>query len=281
MSYTECKFKVSPYIPYNEILIAQLAEFPFESFTENEDEGILSAFIVKTDYTEDIKKYCEDLQFEGVEIDFESIEIPKENWNKQWEESFDPVNINDFCIIRAPFHEKQSGFKYEIIIEPKMSFGTGHHATTQMMVEAMSTISFVDKTVLDMGSGTGVLAILADMLGALNVDAIDIEEWAFENIQENIERNKATNVNSYLGDAALLKSLKQKYDVVLANINKNILLADMDIYDSKLKNGGDLFLSGFFVYDADDLNSCLDEMGYKLNLKTSIDDWCCLHFKKI
>lgn len=281
MSYTECKFKVVPFNPYNEILIAQLSEYPFESFTENEEESVLSAFIVNSDFTKKVKRYCEDLSFEGVEIDFESVEIPKENWNKQWEESFDPVTISDFCIIRAPFHEKQSGFKHEIIIEPKMSFGTGHHATTQMMVEAMSTISFKDKSVLDMGSGTGVLAILADMLGAKHTDAIDIEEWAYENIQENILRNNVNHVSPYLGDAALLGSLKCEYEVILANINKNILLADMNVFDSKLKKGGDLLLSGFFVYDAEDLINCLDKLGYKLILQTSVEDWCCLHFNKI
>lgn len=280
MSYIECRFKIEPFQPYNEIIVAQLSEFGFESFTESEEESNLSAFIVNTDFNQELQNFCENIHFENVQIDFESIEIPKENWNKQWEESFDPVTIDDFCIIRAPFHKKQEGFQHEIIIEPKMSFGTGHHATTQMMVKAMSTINFVNKSVLDMGSGTGVLAILSDMLKAKHTDAIDIEEWAFENIQENIERNDANYVKPYLGDASLLDSLETNYDVILANINKNILLADMKSYNAKLRSGGDMFLSGFFTYDADDLIECLGELNYSLQNRSSIEDWCCLHFIK-
>lgn len=280
MSYTECRFTINPFKPYNEIVVAQLAEYNFESFTENENETTLSAFIVDEEFTKTVKEYCENLAYEGVEMSFEAIKIAKENWNKQWEESFDPVTIDDFCIIRAPFHAVKKGFKHEIIIEPKMSFGTGHHATTQMMVKAMSTIDFAGKSVLDMGSGTGVLAILADQLGAKPIDAIDIEEWAFENIQENIDRNDAPNVKPYLGDATMLNTIKLKYEVILANINKNILLADMKVYDSKLMSGGDLFLSGFFTYDAEDLIECLSNLNYSLKKKGSIEDWCCLHFIK-
>jgi ribosomal protein L11 methyltransferase len=278
MSYTECRFKLEPFQPYNEIIVTELAELGFESFTESESE--VQAYILGDLFTEKVLEQCKQIRYEGVSICLDIIEIEKENWNQKWEESFDPVEIGDFCIIRAPFHEVKSSFKYEINIEPKMSFGTGHHATTQLMVKAMSKLDLTEKTVLDMGSGTGVLAILADFMKARKVDAIDIEDWAYENIKENLERNKTEIVLPFLGDAEFLKRMSVEYDFVLANINKNILLADLEVYDSKLKPGGQILLSGFFTYDANELINFLSKLNYKLLANNSLEDWCCLQFIK-
>ncbi|KAA3650323.1 MAG: 50S ribosomal protein L11 methyltransferase [Bacteroidetes bacterium] len=278
MSYLECKFRLNPFEPYNEIIVAQLSELGFESFAETNDEVL--AYIQLAEFNESIKNACSEMAFQGVEIAFEMKEIPKENWNQKWENSFEPVLIDDFCIIRAPFHQAKSDFKHEIIIEPKMSFGTGHHATTQLMVKLMSSIKIEGSKVIDMGSGTGVLAILAAKMKASQVDAIDIEEWAFENIQENIERNDTLMVKPYLGGAEVLNQMNKTYDVFLANINKNILLRDIPLYDLKINKGGSLLLSGFFVFDAEELVLFMEKMNYKLLSSDALQDWSCLHFKK-
>ena len=278
MSYTACKFTLDPFYPFNEILIAELSDYPFESFTE--EDQIVTAYIPTKDFDAKILETLNVPDMEGLTCSIETIEIPKENWNQKWEESFSPVTVSDFCIIRAPFHEAQANFKYELIIEPKMSFGTGHHATTQMMIEGMSEIDMTGKSVLDMGSGTGVLAILADKMGSVDIKAIDIEDWAFVNIKENIERNSVKQVEAFLGGAEIIEEINESYDLLLANINKNILLRDMLVYYKHMNEKSNLLLSGFFKHDADEIITHAEKLGLNY-LKTYInEDWCCILFDK-
>ena len=279
MDYIEVSIKLSPFRPFNEIVVAQLGELPFDSFLEEEDQSLVKAYILENDYIESDVTNAFD-QFEGlVEISFNAEKIEKVNWNQKWEENFDPVEVGVFCYVRAPFHPEKLNFKHEVIIEPKMSFGTGHHQTTQMMVELMENIDFEEKVVLDMGSGTGILAILAKKMCASEVEAIDIEEWAFENMKENFERNN-TGVTAHHGGEEVITYVGKKYDVIIANINKNILLCQFETYNSFLKSGGLLLLSGFYVTDADDLIVAKELGEYKLLEKLEKETWCGLKLQK-
>ncbi len=237
-------FKVVPLQPTTEILIAELGNAGFESFVETR-EGV-NAFIQKKDWRDNILDDIYVLNSGEFEIHFTSEEIAQVNWNKEWEKNFIPIIVDGICSIRAPFHEKPEA-AYDIIIEPKMSFGTGHHETTHMMIQYLLKTDLKDKKVLDMGCGTGVLAILAEMKGANPIDAIDIDNWCYLNTVENVERNNCMNISIYEGDVSLLKD--KRYDVIIANINRNILLNDMQKYTKSLHAGGKLFLSGFYKED--------------------------------
>ena len=279
MDYIECQFKLSPFQPFNEIIVSQLGELEFESFVEEAGESIVKAYIPKNLFEEDKVQEVLELFKGELTANFSFQTIEKVNWNKKWEENFDAVEVDDFCYVRAPFHESKAEFQHEIIIEPKMSFGTGHHQTTQMMIELMKDIDFEGKSVLDMGSGTGILAALAKKMGSEKTDAIDIEEWAFENMKENFQRNKV-DVKAYLGDAELLSSLSNSYDVVIANINKNILLRDFPIYNKSLKSKGLLLLSGFYQSDEEDIVASDSLKGYtKVDIRMK-DGWCALKLQK-
>ena len=242
--YKEYSFKIKPLQPASDILIAELGEAGFESFVE-EDDGIL-AYIQKTDWYKDILVSIEILKNNKFDISYQIKEIVQENWNVTWESNFHPIQIDNRCAVRAPFHKKFD-VEYDIIIEPKMSFGTGHHETTHMMLQFVLDHDFRGKSVLDMGSGTGVLAILAAMKGAEHIDAIDIDNWCYLNAKENVLRNHCEQINVYEGDSNLLG--KRKYDIVLANINRNILLADIAKYAENLEDNGTLFVSGFYQDD--------------------------------
>lgn len=203
--YLEYCFKVKPLQPGTEILIAELGYAGFESFVETED-GV-TAYIQKGEWRETILNEINILSSEEFKIEFTISEIAQINWNKEWEKNFEPIAVDGKCIVRAPFHPAVN-FEYEIVIEPKMSFGTGHHETTFMMLQFILENNFEGKTVLDMGCGTVVLAILAEMRGAAKLDAIDIDEWCFENSLENIQRNNCKNIQVFLGDATLLSQKK-------------------------------------------------------------------------
>ncbi|MBQ4803545.1 50S ribosomal protein L11 methyltransferase [Aquimarina sp. MMG015] len=237
-------FNISPLQPATEILIAELGNAGFESFVETE-KG-LEAFIQKEEWKESILDDIYILSSDEFEITFSTKEIEQVNWNKEWEKNFTPIVVDDTCGVRAPFHEKPE-LQYDIVIEPKMSFGTGHHETTHMMIQHLLKQDLQDKKVLDMGCGTGVLAILAEMKGAQPIDAIDIDNWCYLNTIENVERNNCKHITAYEGDAALL--LGKKYDVVIANINRNILLKDISTYANTLCTDGVLLLSGFYKED--------------------------------
>ncbi len=271
--YIEYTFKVNPLQPSSDILIAELGEAGFESFVENE-EGVL-AYIQKNDCSESILESVEILKNEKFKISFQIKEIEQENWNATWEENFNQIQVGSRCAVRAPFHEKPN-VEFDIVIEPKMSFGTGHHETTHMMLQHILDHDFKEKSVLDMGSGTGVLAILAAMKGAKHVDAIDIDHWCYLNARENITRNNSEQINVFEGDASLLGN--QKYDVIIANINRNILLADIPKYANCLNTNGTLFLSGFYEEDIPMISSKCNQVALKFEKNLKKNNWVAVKY---
>ncbi len=267
--FLEYQFAVSPLQPASEILIAQLAELGFESFEET-DTGIL-AYIAKGEGQPERVGDLQVITHPEFQITFSIKEIEQENWNETWEKEFQPIIVDKRCTVRAPFHPKPET-QFDIIIEPKMSFGTGHHQTTHMMIRFLLKTDVTDKSVLDMGCGTGVLAILAAMKGAKYIEAIDIEEWAYLNTIENIERNGQSQIHVAQGDAGLLNG--KAFDVILANINRNILIRDIPLYAKCLQNlGAILILSGFYQNDLIMVNKKCEEFGLRLEEKLEKDNW--------
>ncbi|PRP66949.1 50S ribosomal protein L11 methyltransferase [Nonlabens agnitus] len=273
--YVEYTFTVAPIEPWNDVLAAQLGTLGFESFMETE-EGLL-AYIQKDLDQEDLLKDLEILQSDHVDIAFAKAEIPPTNWNHEWESNFEAIMVDGRCEVRAPFHEKHV-VDYDIVIEPKMSFGTGHHQTTYMMMEHLLELDFKNQKVLDMGSGTGVLAILAQMRGANAVDAVDIDTWCYENALENVERNKADKVTVILGGAEVLQD--KFYDVIIANINRNILLVDIPTYSKCLSTGGLLLLSGFYEEDLEAIEAACLQAGLEYQGHRKKDNWIAPMFLK-
>jgi len=248
----------------NDIIAAHLSQLGFESFSESENG--LEGFISENNFN---KLEVEDI-FEKFFLDFHFLwtgeVIAEKNWNEEWEKNYVPVVVAGRCHIRAPFHQKIDGVDYEIEIEPKMSFGTAHHETTQMMIELMLENDFNGLKVLDMGCGTGVLAILASKMGAKEVLAIDNDEWAYRNSIENVQKNEVTNIRVLQGDDRLLGN--EKFDIIIANINRNILLQQFDAYANSLISGGLIFLSGFYE---DDISHLLEKaQSHKFNLLKKI-----------
>ncbi|WP_339837985.1 50S ribosomal protein L11 methyltransferase [uncultured Maribacter sp.] len=266
--YIEYRFTVKPKEPASDILIAELGEAGFESFVE-EDDAVL-AYIQKNDWSKNILTDIQILSNTNFEIEFDYKEIEQENWNATWEQNFQPIIVDDVCMIRAPFHNPIA-VEYDIVIEPKMSFGTGHHETTHMMLQHILKLDVKNKTVLDMGSGTGVLAILTAMRGATNIDAIDIDNWCYLNAKENVERNKMDFISVYEGDVALLKN--KKYDLIIANINRNILLADIPAYVQSLNKDGVLLLSGFYTEDLEMITQKCVELELKFEKNLERNNW--------
>lgn len=272
--YIEYDFTVSPLQPGTEILIAELGYAGFESFVETE-VGV-TAYIQKDEWNAAILEDINILKSEEFNIEHILSEIEQVNWNEEWEKNFDPIEVDGKCIVRAPFHPAKN-FDYEIVIEPKMSFGTGHHETTFMMLQFILENDFQNKTVLDMGCGTAVLAILAEMRGASKLDAIDIDEWCFENSSENIQRNDCENISTYLGDASLLEG--KMYDVIIANINRNILLNDMETYRNSLNENGELYLSGFYEEDLPIITETCNILGLTFVEDKEKNRWVAAKFK--
>jgi len=279
MSYTELKVKIKPYTAETaEILIAQLAELGFESFMENEFE--LLAYI-KTNALKTLPVDFIGLVElpDGVSINYELNSIADKNWNEVWESNFEPIIVDNRCLVKASFHTDTPKTDYEILIDPKMSFGTGHHQTTHMMIEALLNHQVEGLTVLDMGCGTGVLAILAEMRGAQNVVAIDNDEWAYRNTLENIDNNSCKRITAHLGDAGLLKGMS--FDLILANINLNILLTDLAAYASCLKPGGTIFMSGILRDDVETLRDAAQKLGLLFSEANYRDNWAMVAFRKV
>ena len=260
-----------------EILAAYLAEYPFDSF--DYEKGLFNAYI-PTDELEDCRAEVKNLLEEEGFIDYFFEEIEVQNWNAVWESNFDEVEVRGEVLIRAPFHKERPDYKgLEIIIQPKMSFGTGHHCTTQLMIESMLDTSPNGKRVLDMGSGTGVLAIVAAKLGAESVLAVEIDDMAEESVRENIALNGvAEKIESICGDATAIEG--REFDIVLANINRNILFADMEAYDKTIVAGGRLVLSGFLAEDVDILVEKASSLGYELSRRRTNDIWQSLELIK-
>lgn len=274
--YIEFIVSVEPKEDGSDILIAQLSELGFESFVETENG--FNAYIQQSNYSDELVKKLIGEYNNEYEINYSVKIIKQQNWNKEWESNFQPININNECYVRAPFHPKSEGFKYDIIIEPKMSFGTGHHHTTQLMIEKIMKLDIKNKPLLDMGCGTGILAIVASMMGADPVEAIDIDDWSCENTIENLERNNINNVDVHKGNVQILAG--KAFHTILANINKNVLLNDMPVYLNALINGGNLILSGFFETDVDELCKKAEQLGVKFIGKKMSEQWTMLHFVK-
>jgi len=273
-AYLEFNFKIKPLQPWNEILMAELIEIGFDSFTEEHD-GILG-YIQKDLFKEGELKEIYLLQNEEIEISYTYEEMPNINWNEEWEKNFSPINVEDKVLIRAEFHDSDPNM-HEIVIQPKMSFGTGHHPTTHLMIQQMLDMDLENKKVLDMGCGTSVLAIFAKQKGAGRTVAIDIDEWSVENSKENAARNNV-ELDIELGTADNLG--KENFEIILANINRNILISDIPTYVSVLEDGGKLLLSGLCFFDVDDILEVCTEQNLKLEKKIQREEWVSLLLSK-
>jgi ribosomal protein L11 methyltransferase len=258
-----------------DLLMALLANEGFESFTENED-GTLSAFIQAPMFTDELSASLSSDQFSEFLESFKIEKIADQNWNAVWESNFDPVLIDDRCYVRAPFHQPLPDIEFDIIIMPKMSFGTAHHETTKLMIRYMLGWQLNGRSLLDMGSGTAVLAILARMKGAKPVTAVDNDEWAYNNAQENVKNNNFDDIEVLLGDSMLLKG--KKFDIIFANINRNILLKDIPAYQKSLNPGGMLFMSGFYSEDLPMIRSKAIEVGLTFVSNSIENNWIAACF---
>lgn len=276
MIYIELTLEIEPISPFSDIIMSDLGDVGFESFVDT-DTG-LKAYIPKPDFDENAVKRVID-NVENCSVTYAVEEMPDENWNAVWESTHEPVLVEDFCWVYAPFHSINTEVKYNILIEPKMSFGTAHHSTTYMMLSFLRDEELEGRKVLDMGSGTGVLAILAKMKGAAETDAIDNDEWAYRNALENVEANGCTGINVLLGDAQLLNE-KGLYDVVIANINRNILLRDMHAYIEHLNTSGTLLLSGFYEHDIPSIRQEAEKNGMAFESFRERNEWVACKFVK-
>lgn len=276
MSYLQLDFDFDNEKLDPEILMAHLSEIGFESF-ETPGKGLI-AYIRKGDFSEIALRNLLDLELQNHLLTYVSREHEDQNWNAVWESNFQPVVIAGRCLVRAPFHPPQPEIPMEIVIEPKMSFGTAHHETTALMMELMFAEALAGKAILDMGCGTGILAILASLLGAGRVDAIDNDEWAFANARENTGLNGCGNITVIKGDAGSLGG--QSYDIILANINRNILLDDMSVYASVLADGGVLLLSGFYGHDLEILIREAEKLKLNIDRYLSRNSWVAARFLK-
>ncbi|MEE9438443.1 MAG: 50S ribosomal protein L11 methyltransferase [Saprospiraceae bacterium] len=257
----------------SEILLGLLSIYPFESFEEHDTHMIA---YIKEDELDEITTLEIHNTINGLGIDYTIETIEPQNWNALWEASFDPVIIDEFCVIRADFHDTMPNIKHDIIINPKMAFGTGHHETTFMMISAMEKMGLSSKSVFDYGCGTGVLSILASKLGAHPIDAIDIEEESYNNTIENAQTNNVTNINVACSD---LESFNVKeYDIILANINRKVLLFSADKLKTILKESGQLLLSGILDQDEKMIIDHYQSAGFTLLDKMEKGYWRCLKF---
>ena len=260
-----------------EILTAWLSELPFDTFED--DTQSLTGYIPSEDLTEDAEKEIQSIA-ERSGVTYVKEFIAAQNWNEEWESNFQPVIVDDFCAIRAEFHEPIPGVKYELIITPKMSFGTGHHGTTRLMVKLMSDIDFKGKKVLDFGCGTAVLAILAAKMGATDLTGIDIHEWSCINAEENCAANGVPEIDIICDDESAFEHLGP-FDVILANINKHVILESLDKLDKELSaNHGELIISGFIEPDIHDLQTALEAKGLQLYAHITEGDWQAMAWRR-
>lgn len=253
MEYTKVSVQVNPINEVaNDLLMAQMGDIGYESFCENNTgfEAYIPSKLFKEDELNTLY-----LPFDDTSLSFSTEIIPDQNWNKVWEDNFfKPIIIDKECIVKSPAHTIEEHAKYEILIDPKMAFGSGHHDTTALMIKHLLKCNVRNKTILDMGCGTGILGILCAKAGASSVLGIDIDEWAYNNAIDNIRLNGIKSMDAKMGDATLIDQMK--FDLILANINRNILLNDIKHYAKSLTSGGQLFLSGFY---SEDLNIITEE----------------------
>lgn len=258
-----------------EILMAFLGELSFESFEETE-QGF-NAYLAESNHDDALKNRLSELQG-TYKFSWLTEKIVPQNWNAVWEAGFQPIQVADFCGIRADFHEPIPEVKHELIINPKMAFGTGHHETTFMMIQRMAELEFTDKKVFDYGCGTGVLAILASRLGAKQIDAVDIEEPAYENTIENASINQVDNIDIFHGTLSAIQ--QTNFDIILANINRNVILESLPALYDKLNASGIVLISGILIEDQQlVINKALDS-GFKLENKLEKGEWTCFDFRK-
>ncbi|GAB6011510.1 50S ribosomal protein L11 methyltransferase [Viscerimonas tarda] len=276
MNYIEVKFTCTPNNEIvNSILSASVAEIGFESFVETE-EGTTAYIAEETFEEEALKEALGNLPIEA-DITYTRELIEDKDWNEEWEKNyFKPLIIDKRCIIQSTFHNEPAVYDYNIIIDPKMAFGTGHHQTTELIIRELLDMDLNNKSVLDMGCGTAILAILASMRGANPILAIDIDQWAYDNAIENLQLNDISNIEVKIGGAELLGN--QTFDIILANINRNILLNDIPKYAAALNKGGELYMSGFYVEDIPAIQQACEENGLKFIHNTQKDNWTAVKF---
>lgn len=279
MNYYELQINIGAFEEWNDIFVAYLAELDYESFVE--EAPFLKAYIQEALYDgKQFQALMTELQRKGAQLSsFDLSLLPQQNWNATWEAQFEPVFIGENLRIVAPFHDLPPSEGIEIKILPKMSFGTGHHQTTHLICQNMLSLDWQDKKVLDMGAGTGVLAILAERLGAAHISAVEIEAWSAENILENVALNGSTKIQAIHGGAPEIPAMT--YDVILANINKNVLLEQLPVYSQFILNSGLLMLSGFFVTDAPDLIAAAAQVGFEWVRTDARENWAVVLLKKI
>ncbi len=280
MKYLEFTFQTTPCTEVvNDVLSAVLAEAGFESFVEQTD-GI-NAYIQKALYNEStLKEALAEFPLPGVNIEYNYTEAEDRNWNEEWEKNFfQPIVIDNRCVIHSTFHKDVPQAEYDIVINPQMAFGTGHHETTSLIIGELLDSDLQEKSLLDMGCGTSILAILARMRGATPCTAIDIDEWCVRNSLENIELNRVDNINVFQGDASSLKD-KGPFDIIIANINRNILLNDMKHYVSRMNQGGSLLMSGFYANDIPVIQAEAENNGLHLIHHREKNQWAVVLFRK-
>lgn len=278
MEYIEVNFTINPVDPWRDLLAAELGEIGYESFVET-DKGLLAyvpASLFKADEISTVDTIAQNL----AKVSFTYEAAPDVNWNEEWEKHFDPIVVGDQCVVRATFHKLEGSFDHEIIIDPKMAFGTGHHATTYQIIQYLLERDYTEQYILDMGCGTGVLAILASMRGAKSGLAIDIDDWAYRNTVENFVQNKIENIEAYMGGVELLEGKTVEFDTIIANINKNIILAQLEAYARVIKDQGELITSGFYQSDIEDVKQKAEEVGFVYQSHKERENWVAVSFIK-
>jgi len=277
VNYTELNLQLNPLELFGEMLTYQLGEIGFEMF-EDTPQGF-KAYIQTANFNNDaVQEIIEGIKELNCEVSFTIQDIPWQNWNAEWEKNYQPEIIGNKIYVRAEFHEANPSYPHEIIVQPRMAFGTGHHPTTSQVMEAMLDIDFKNKSLLDMGCGTGILAILGMQLGASYAYAIDYDPNSVDNSIENAQRNGYPQIEVALGSSELLEG--KSYDIILANINRNIILNDLDKYAASLNAGGLLITSGYYTSDLSVIKNKATEYHIDYLQHTSQNDWCCATFKK-
>jgi ribosomal protein L11 methyltransferase len=277
MNWIEVAFTIQPSQPWSDLLPQDLADLGYESFSEENDK--LLAYVTEDKYSEtDLDGLISQLP-NHVQVNYTTKTIADQNWNAEWEKNFDPIRIGKKLLVRAPFHKPDNSVDMELVIEPKMAFGTGHHATTALIAERLLDMDLTYKRVLDMGCGTSILAIIAKKRGAGDILAVDIDEWSVRSSEENIGINNTPGIEVRLGDIDVVRA-DEKFDMIIANINRNIIIRHLEHYAKLLPKGGVLLTSGFYESDV----PVVDETAKKLGLihvdMTSKDKWAHVLYKK-
>ena len=278
MQYLEVTFTVNPVSETaNDIIAALAAELGFESFVESEQGTI--GYVPINQYDEQaLNEALADFPMPDTKVTFTTCEMEDKNWNEEWEKHFfEPIVVDSRCVIHSTFHKEYPKADFDIIINPQMAFGTGHHQTTRLIISYLLDIELNGKTVLDMGCGTSILAILASMRGAKALTAIDIDEWCVNNSIDNLALNNINNIKVFQGDASSLAS-EGPFDVIIANINRNILLADMQYYVARMNQGGEIYFSGFYESDLPMIQAEAERLGLRYISHRVEKDWTAAQF---